>query len=114
MLRSLLMGAVYAMVLPNVPMPITTLRVELFKRYRLDWEMGMPPDRAMPPAGGTDGSDLSRFFATGEEVPGTVEAPRGPAGTSGPSRENRPSEPSEPNGPNGPNGQPAGGPQRRA
>jgi AcrR family transcriptional regulator len=65
MLRSLLMGAVYALVLPNVPMPITTLRAELFKRYRLDWEQGIPPDSGTVP-GGTVETDLSRFFATGE------------------------------------------------
>lgn len=65
MLRSLLMGAVYAMVLPNVPMPITTLRADLFERYRLDWEMGVPPDAA---AGSreTCETDLSRYFETGE------------------------------------------------
>ncbi|MET9386022.1 helix-turn-helix domain-containing protein [Streptomyces sp. NPDC002928] len=62
MLRSLLMGAVYAMVLPNVPMPITALRAELFERYRLDWDMGVPPDTEAP--GGTGETDLSRFFAT--------------------------------------------------
>lgn len=65
MLRSLLMGAVYAIVLPNVPMQITTLRAELFKRYRLDWEMGAPPD-AGAAAEGTYETDLSRYFATGE------------------------------------------------
>ncbi|MFI2435426.1 TetR/AcrR family transcriptional regulator [Streptomyces sp. NPDC018693] len=62
MLRSLLMGSVYAMVLPNVPMPITTLRAELFRRYRLDWAQGVPPDTEAP--GGTYGTDPSRFFAT--------------------------------------------------
>ncbi|MFF4834152.1 TetR/AcrR family transcriptional regulator [Streptomyces sp. NPDC001315] len=62
MLRSLLMGAVYAMVLPNVPMPITALRAELFERYRLDWDMGVPPDTEA--SGGTGETDLSRFFAT--------------------------------------------------
>ncbi|MFJ9909015.1 TetR/AcrR family transcriptional regulator [Streptomyces sp. NPDC101152] len=65
MLRSLLMGAVYAAVLPNVPMPITTLRAELFNRYRLDWEMGVPPDTGEA-SGGTHQKDLSRFFATGD------------------------------------------------
>ncbi|MCD9879905.1 TetR/AcrR family transcriptional regulator [Streptomyces guryensis] len=65
MLRSLLMGAVYAMVLPNVPMPITTLRAELFERYRLGWEMGVPPDTAAD-AGETCETDLSRYFETGE------------------------------------------------
>ncbi|MFJ9541166.1 TetR/AcrR family transcriptional regulator [Streptomyces sp. NPDC101225] len=66
MMRSLLMGAVYAMVLPNVPMSFTTLRAELFKRYRLDWEMGTPPGSGAAVAGAAGDSDLSRFFATGE------------------------------------------------
>ena len=68
MMRSLLMGAVYAMVLPNVPMSITTLRAELFKRYRLDWEMGTPPGSGAAAAAAAGDSDLSRFFATGEEL----------------------------------------------
>ncbi|MGW3726407.1 TetR/AcrR family transcriptional regulator [Streptomyces sp. F001] len=62
MLRALLMGAVYAMVLPNVGMPVTPLRTELFRRYRLDWELGCPPDAETPD--GTRDGDLSRFFAT--------------------------------------------------
>ncbi|MEU3613674.1 helix-turn-helix domain-containing protein [Streptomyces sp. NPDC006872] len=62
MLRSQLMGAVYAMVLPNVPLPLTTLRAELFARYRLDWDQGVPPDAEAP--GGRGDTDLSRFFAT--------------------------------------------------
>ncbi|AWW40980.1 MULTISPECIES: TetR/AcrR family transcriptional regulator [Streptomyces] len=62
MLRALLMGAVYAMVLPNVGMPAAPLRAELFRRYRLDWELGCPPDAEAP--GGTRDEDLSRFFAT--------------------------------------------------
>jgi len=74
MLRSQLMGAVYAMVLPNVPMPITPLRAELFQRYRLDWEMGVPPD-AGAASGATYENDLSRFFATGEE-PGAQSGQR--------------------------------------
>ncbi|MER7564764.1 TetR/AcrR family transcriptional regulator [Streptomyces sp. NPDC048523] len=65
MLRSQLMGAVYAMVLPNVPMSLTTLRAELFSRYRLDWEQGVPPGTGAPD--GTYGTDLSRFFETGAE-----------------------------------------------
>ncbi|MGW1216100.1 TetR/AcrR family transcriptional regulator [Streptomyces sp. NPDC002499] len=75
MLRSLLMGSVYAMVLPNVPMQLTTLRAELFKRYRLDWEMGFPPD-AQEASGERCETDLSRFFATGD----------GPAERADPSR----------------------------
>jgi AcrR family transcriptional regulator len=63
MLRSVLMGAVYAMVLPNVPMSIQAMRAELFHRYGLDWEAGSPPDTGAP--GGGCEQDLSRFFATG-------------------------------------------------
>jgi AcrR family transcriptional regulator len=62
LLRALLMGAVYAMVLPNSPLPVTTLRAELFRRYGLDWESGVPPAPEGP--GGTCDRDLSRFFAT--------------------------------------------------
>ncbi|GGR60775.1 TetR family transcriptional regulator [Streptomyces aurantiogriseus] len=63
MLRALLMGAVYAMVLPNVGMPIAPVRAELFARYRLDWGLGVPPGAEAP--GGSRDTDLSRFFATG-------------------------------------------------
>ncbi|WP_432136156.1 TetR/AcrR family transcriptional regulator [Streptomyces sp. bgisy154] len=62
MLRSLLMGSVFAMVLPNAPMPIAVLRAELFRRYRLDWSQGAPPDTEAP--GGRCDTDLSRFFQT--------------------------------------------------
>ncbi|MER6526957.1 helix-turn-helix domain-containing protein [Streptomyces sp. NPDC001508] len=72
MLRALLMGAVYAALVPGVPMPVPVLRAELFERYRLDWEMGVPPDAAAAP-GGRCASDLSRFFATGEEPAGRPE-----------------------------------------
>jgi AcrR family transcriptional regulator len=64
MLRALLMGAVYAALVPGAPMPVPVLRAELFKRYRLDWDMGMPPEKQQP--GGCD-TDLSRFFATGRD-----------------------------------------------
>ncbi|MCQ9131307.1 TetR/AcrR family transcriptional regulator [Streptomyces hilarionis] len=62
MLRSQLMGAVYAMVLPNVPLPLVRLRADLFARYRLDWDQGYPPDAEA--SGGSGCGDLSRFFAT--------------------------------------------------
>jgi AcrR family transcriptional regulator len=85
MLRSLLMGAVYALVLPTVPLPFGTLRAELFRRYRLDGEMGLPPDGEAP--GGRCDTDLSRFFATApaeSEAPAEPEAPAGRAdGTAG-------------------------------
>jgi AcrR family transcriptional regulator len=63
MLRAQLMGAVFAIVLPNVGMPVSPLRADLFGRYGLEWELGTPPD-AEAPGGGCD-RDLSRFFATG-------------------------------------------------
>ncbi|MGW6222158.1 TetR family transcriptional regulator, partial [Streptomyces olivaceus] len=48
---------------------------ELFERYRLARELGVPPD-AGAPGGTTCDTDLSRFFATG--VP-AAEDPAGPA-----------------------------------
>ncbi|MEU3346725.1 helix-turn-helix domain-containing protein [Streptomyces sp. NPDC006700] len=63
MLRALLMGAVYAALVPGAPMPVPALRAELFERYGLDWDLGTPPG-AQPPGGSCD-TDLSRFFATG-------------------------------------------------
>ncbi|MGW0736435.1 TetR/AcrR family transcriptional regulator [Streptomyces sp. NPDC002851] len=51
LLRALLMGAVFAVLLPGAPMPAATLRAELFQRYELDWELGVPPGER--PAGGT-------------------------------------------------------------
>jgi AcrR family transcriptional regulator len=68
MLRALLMGAVYAALVPGVPMPVPALRAELFQRYGLDWEMGVPPESDTGP--GAEKRDLSRFFAT-EERPST-------------------------------------------
>ncbi|GGS74445.1 TetR/AcrR family transcriptional regulator [Streptomyces cinerochromogenes] len=62
MLRALLMGAVYAALVPGVPMPVPALRAELFQRYGLDWEMGVPPESEPGPGAGDE--DLSRFFAT--------------------------------------------------
>jgi len=64
MLRALLMGAVYAALVPGAPMPVPVLRAELFKRYRIGWEQGVPPD-ASAASDGTCDTDLSRFFATG-------------------------------------------------
>ncbi|MFJ8667553.1 TetR/AcrR family transcriptional regulator [Streptomyces sp. NPDC093600] len=50
LLRALLMGAVVAVLLPGAPMPEARLRAELFQRYGLDWDMGMPPG-GVPPDG---------------------------------------------------------------
>ncbi|MFJ5934725.1 TetR/AcrR family transcriptional regulator [Streptomyces cinereoruber] len=70
LLRALLMGAVVAVLLPGAPMPWTRLRSELFARYGLDWELGVPPDGGPPdgtpslrsPTGpeGRDGPDQSK------------------------------------------------------
>ncbi|MDQ0989275.1 TetR/AcrR family transcriptional regulator [Streptomyces sp. V3I7] len=65
MLRSLLMGAAYSALVPGVPMQVPVLRAELFQRYRLDWDMGVPPESE--PVGGACEQDLSRFFATDEQ-----------------------------------------------
>ncbi|GHI83844.1 TetR/AcrR family transcriptional regulator [Streptomyces xanthophaeus] len=48
LLRALLMGAVVAVLLPGAPMPLARLRAELFQRYGLDWELGVPPDDGEP------------------------------------------------------------------
>ncbi|WP_405532551.1 TetR/AcrR family transcriptional regulator [Streptomyces avidinii] len=51
LLRAQLMGAAVAILLPGAPMPARRLRAELFQRYGLDWELGVPPDGGPP--GGT-------------------------------------------------------------
>lgn len=48
LLRALLMGAVFAVLLPGAPMPPARLRAELFQRYGLDWELGSPPEGGRP------------------------------------------------------------------
>ncbi|MGH4031886.1 TetR/AcrR family transcriptional regulator [Actinomycetota bacterium Odt1-20B] len=53
LLRALLMGAVFALLIPGAPMPAATLRAELFQRFGLDWEFGLPPDEE-PPGGTRD------------------------------------------------------------
>ncbi|MER7171417.1 TetR/AcrR family transcriptional regulator [Streptomyces mesophilus] len=62
LLRAQLMGAVFALLIPGAPMPIARLRAELFHRYELSWELGIPPDGREPgvppgglPPGGTHG-----------------------------------------------------------
>ncbi|MGP3987131.1 TetR/AcrR family transcriptional regulator [Streptomyces sp. 3N207] len=46
LLRANLMGSVVAVLLPGAPMPLERLRGELFARYGLRWEQGIPPDQA--------------------------------------------------------------------
>ena len=89
MLRALLMGAVYSALVPGVPMPIPVLRTELFERYGLDWELGIPPE-ARARAGAAD-TDLSRFFATDDR---STLPPISPP-TPGSSADDRPTEPSD-------------------
>ncbi|MFG3496334.1 TetR/AcrR family transcriptional regulator, partial [Streptomyces sp. NPDC047886] len=57
LLRALLMGAVFAVLLPGAPMPRARLRAELFQRYGLDWELGVGGGggRPPPPPGGAGG-----------------------------------------------------------
>jgi AcrR family transcriptional regulator len=43
LLRALLMGAVFAVLLPGAATPLPRLRRELFTRYGLAWELGTPP-----------------------------------------------------------------------
>ncbi|MEU7279928.1 TetR/AcrR family transcriptional regulator [Streptomyces sp. NPDC045431] len=59
LLRALLMGAVFAVLLPGAPMPRARLRAELFQRYGLDWELGVPPDDGAP-SGGTRGEAVGQ------------------------------------------------------
>lgn len=42
------MGAVFAVLIPGVPMPVSRLRGELFARYGLDWQLGRPPEESAP------------------------------------------------------------------
>ncbi|MFG2828292.1 TetR/AcrR family transcriptional regulator [Streptomyces sp. NPDC048434] len=53
LLRALLMGSVVAMLLPGAPMPGGRLRAEMFQRYGLAWELGVPPGEE-PPGGTAD------------------------------------------------------------
>ncbi|MCS0636959.1 TetR/AcrR family transcriptional regulator [Streptomyces sp. LP05-1] len=56
LLRALLMGAVFAVLLPGAPMPVARLRAELFQRYGLDWELGSPPNGGPPDGTPPDGA----------------------------------------------------------
>ncbi|MGD6747207.1 TetR/AcrR family transcriptional regulator [Streptomyces sp. BH106] len=67
LLRALLMGAVFSLLVPGVPMPMTALRAELFRRYGLEWQWGFPPDDE-DDASSDEGpahsrpADFSRYF----------------------------------------------------
>ncbi|MEU9704310.1 helix-turn-helix domain-containing protein [Streptomyces sp. NPDC047981] len=81
LLRALLMGAVVAVLLPGAPMPVARLRAELFQRYGLDWEQGMPPDGGPP-----DGMPFSASVASvsPERVPrqSSSQSPQPPSKSS--------------------------------
>ncbi|WP_445399313.1 TetR/AcrR family transcriptional regulator [Streptomyces sp. LE64] len=63
LLRALLMGSVFAVLLPGAPMPAEVLRAELFRRYGLAWELGSPPSAAPPrTAAGSGAADFSGLF----------------------------------------------------
>ncbi|MEU7647780.1 TetR/AcrR family transcriptional regulator [Streptomyces huasconensis] len=64
LLRALLMGAVFALLIPGAPMPQATLRAELFQRYDLAWELGVPPS-GMPPDG-TPSTPVCRLPGTSQ------------------------------------------------
>ncbi|MFI6345642.1 TetR/AcrR family transcriptional regulator [Streptomyces sp. NPDC050560] len=83
MLRALLMGAVYAMLVPGAPMAIATLRAELFRRYRLDPEMGAPRPGAGEAAAPL--AELSEFFDSrpASELPDPRPAEGGGRGGTG-------------------------------
>ncbi|WP_016905847.1 TetR/AcrR family transcriptional regulator [Streptomyces xiaopingdaonensis] len=69
MLRALLMGSVVAALLPGAPMPHERLRADLFGRFGLDWERGVPPD------GGAPGGTPTPF-----RLPGPANGPAGAEG----------------------------------
>ncbi|MEU0282420.1 TetR/AcrR family transcriptional regulator [Streptomyces sp. NPDC088147] len=59
LLRALLMGAVFAVLMPGAPMPLPRLRAELFQRYGLEWELGVPPGGCPP--GGTSQDTITQW-----------------------------------------------------
>ncbi|MFI7316443.1 TetR/AcrR family transcriptional regulator [Streptomyces venezuelae] len=65
LLRALLMGAVFALLIPGAPMPLETLRAELFQRYDLDWKLGFPPGGGPPDGISPNGTSRSSPAASG-------------------------------------------------
>jgi AcrR family transcriptional regulator len=58
LLRAQMMGAVFAILMPGAPMPLGRLRADLFQRYGLAWELGVPP--CEEPPGGSERTVLVR------------------------------------------------------
>lgn len=79
LLRALLMGAVVAVLLPGAPMPLARLRAELFDRYGLAWELGVPPGEE--PAAG---SVPRRLGASPTTAPPQPRGGRRPPGADSP------------------------------
>ncbi|EPD91635.1 hypothetical protein HMPREF1486_04594 [Streptomyces sp. HPH0547] len=80
LLRANLMGAVVAVLLPGAPMPLERLRGELFARYGLEWERGVPPKEAARRAEGVSSVELVRRLGggtpcAGKQLPGAHGTP---------------------------------------
>ncbi|MGO4426058.1 TetR/AcrR family transcriptional regulator, partial [Streptomyces sp. MCAF7] len=75
LLRAQLMGAVVAVLLPGAPVPVERLRAELFNRYKLDWELGVPPG-----AQAGDETNAEADGETGGETGGDAPDGRKPSG----------------------------------
>ncbi|MGW3564561.1 TetR/AcrR family transcriptional regulator [Streptomyces sp. NPDC000941] len=78
LLRAQLMGAVVAVLLPGAPVPVERLRAELFNRYKLDWELGVPPG-----AQAGDETNAGADGETGGETGGDAPDGRKPSGADG-------------------------------
>ncbi|MFB7669094.1 TetR/AcrR family transcriptional regulator [Kitasatospora sp. NPDC056138] len=48
-LRSALMGGCIGVLLPDATLPLAPIRADLFARYGLAWELGVPPQPQAPP-----------------------------------------------------------------
>ncbi|CAM5415663.1 MULTISPECIES: TetR/AcrR family transcriptional regulator [Streptomyces] len=83
LLRALLMGSVVAVLLPGAPMPAARLRAELFQRYGLDWELGVPPSEGPEPPLEGPPPLLNTSPAGPTPLPGPASA--GPSTQPGPS-----------------------------
>ncbi|QFR97014.1 TetR/AcrR family transcriptional regulator [Streptomyces tsukubensis] len=86
LLRALLMGAVFAVLLPGAPMPPARLRAELFQRFGLDWDLGAPPVSGPPcpltggPSGPVEKAAWGRPATPSSGVPGEAPDESGQAG----------------------------------
>ncbi|MEU0685459.1 TetR/AcrR family transcriptional regulator [Streptomyces uncialis] len=62
LLRAQLMGSVFAVLLPGAAMSAEVLRAELFHRYELAWELGVPPAGGPPRVGAGRPESFSPLF----------------------------------------------------